>query len=125
MKTPLALAVLSLCAAATAMAQGPASSFPRGTGKQAWQDPGYAAVTAKCAKPPAPFRIGGGAASPADAGPPPEPATPAPSTAIPGVIAAGQTWKVVWHWEGNNFDGPIASDNGKRAWCTARPAAPS
>ena len=34
------------------------------------------------------------------------------STAIPGVIAAGQTWKVVWQWEGNNADGLIAGDNG-------------
>src|SRR5690606_8098182 len=72
---------------------------------------GLPAVLAKCANPPAPFRIGG-APSAADNGPPPEPAAPPPSTAIPGVIAAGQTWKVVWHWEGNNFDGPIAGDNG-------------
>jgi sugar lactone lactonase YvrE len=28
------------------------------------------------------------------------------------VIAAGQSWKVVWSWEGNNADGPIAGDNG-------------
>jgi gluconolactonase len=28
------------------------------------------------------------------------------------VIAAGQNWKVVWSWEGNNADGPIAGDNG-------------
>ena len=28
------------------------------------------------------------------------------------MIAAGQTWKVVWSWEGNNADGPIAGDNG-------------
>ncbi len=33
------------------------------------------------------------------------------STAIPGVIAAGQTWKTVWSWEGNNADGII--DGGK------------
>ena len=39
------------------------------------------------------------------------PALPAPG-AIPGVIAAGQSWKVVWSWEGNNADGPIAGDNG-------------
>ena len=38
---------------------------------------------------------------------------PPPTTAIPGVIAAGQTWKVVWHWQGNNADGPIAADDGK------------
>jgi sugar lactone lactonase YvrE len=37
---------------------------------------------------------------------------PGPSLEIPGVIAAGQTWKVVWSWEGNNVDGPIAGDNG-------------
>ena len=45
-------------------------------------------------------------------GPPPEPASAPASTAIPGVIAAGQTWKVVWQWEGNNADGLIAGDNG-------------
>jgi gluconolactonase len=28
------------------------------------------------------------------------------------VIAAGQTWKVVWSWEGNNADGLIAGDAG-------------
>jgi sugar lactone lactonase YvrE len=32
--------------------------------------------------------------------------------AIPSVIAAGQTWKVVWSWEGNNADGPITGPNG-------------
>ena len=43
--------------------------------------------------------------------PPPE-RRPAVSTEIPGVIAAGQTWKVVWSWEGNNADGLIAGDGG-------------
>jgi gluconolactonase len=76
---------------------------------QSWQDPGHAALMAKCAKAPAPFSIGGGPA--ADSGPPPAPALPT-STAIPGVIAAGQTWKVVWSWEGNNVDGLIAGDDG-------------
>jgi sugar lactone lactonase YvrE len=28
------------------------------------------------------------------------------------VIAGGQTWKVVWSWEGNNADGPIAGADG-------------
>jgi gluconolactonase len=28
------------------------------------------------------------------------------------VIAAGQAWKVVWSWEGNNADGIIAGDKG-------------
>ena len=70
-------------------------------------------MTARCATPPPVFRIGGGEPSPADLQPPPDPPTPPPSSAIPNVIAAGQTWKVVWHWEGNNADGPIAGDDGK------------
>jgi gluconolactonase len=36
----------------------------------------------------------------------------ATSTAIAGVIAAGQTWRTVWSWEGNNADGIVAVDNG-------------
>ena len=28
------------------------------------------------------------------------------------MLAAGQSWKVVWSWEGNNVDGPIAGNNG-------------
>jgi sugar lactone lactonase YvrE len=112
MKTKVALAVLIGCAAATAAAQSPSSAFPRGNSKQSWQEPGLAAVLAKCAKPPQPFRIGGAADPSANSSAPPEPAAPPPSTAIPGVIAAGQTWKVVWHWEGNNFDGPIAGSDG-------------
>ena len=28
------------------------------------------------------------------------------------MIAAGQNWKTVWSWEGNNADGPIAGDDG-------------
>jgi gluconolactonase len=63
---------------------------------------------AECRNPPQPFAIGGG---PADAAPPPE-RPPAVSTEIPGVIAAGQTWKVVWAWEGNNADGIIAGEEG-------------
>jgi gluconolactonase len=33
-------------------------------------------------------------------------------TAIPGVIAAGQTWKTVWTGTGNNADGPVATPDG-------------
>jgi gluconolactonase len=97
----------------------PASFFDRGSSKQAWQEPGIAAIQAKCKAPPAPFGLGGNragasvaAAPPPPVNPPPEPATPSASTAIPGVIAAGQAWKVVWQWEGNNADGPIADSDG-------------
>ena len=109
MKSTIALAVVIGCAAASASAQGPSSSFARGGSQQAWQNSGTAAVLAKCQKPPQPFSIGGGQG--ANAAAPPPPALPSPS-AIPGVIAAGQSWKVVWAWEGNNADGPIAGDEG-------------
>jgi gluconolactonase len=110
MTTRIALAALIACGAvAAAHAQSPASSFPRGSSKQSWQDPGLNDVLAKCQKKPQPFGIPIQANAPKD--PPPLP-TPAASTAIPGVIAAGQTWKTVWSWEGNNLDGPIAGDAG-------------
>src|ERR1051325_5324386 len=108
-----AIAVLFGCAAVAAVsAQGPSpsSAFPRGTSQQSWQNPGEAAVLAKCKTKPAPFGIPISTA-PQPATPPPDPAVP-PTTAIPGVIAAGQTWKTVWDWQGNNADGPIAGDNG-------------
>ncbi len=114
MKSTLALAAVLAAAAATAAAQQPSSAFDRGHSLQSWQDPGHAALVAKCSKPPKPFSIGG-RASAADAAPPPPPALPT-STAIPGVIAAGQTWKVVWSWEGNNVDGIIAADDGTMLW---------
>lgn len=109
-KSRNACALLLSSAAAAASAQSPSSAFDRGAGLQSWQDPGYADVAATCQTPPQPFRIGGGA--PANLGPPPAPPELPTSGGIPGVIAAGQTWKVVWSWEGNNADGPIAGDDG-------------
>ena len=112
MKSTIAFAVL-LCCTAAISAQRPSSTFDRGHSLQAWQNPGLPGVLAKCKNPPKPFSIGGGQAASANASaPPPEPAAPPPATAIRGVIAAGQTWKVVWSWEGNNVDGPIAGDDG-------------
>jgi gluconolactonase len=111
MKSTLATAVLLGLAAAGASAQQPSSAFDRGHGQQAWQNSGFAAVAAKCKNPPKPFRIGGDAASAANTAAPPAPELPTPD-AIPGVIGAGQKWKVVWAWEGNNVDGPIPGDNG-------------
>ncbi|HEU4616809.1 MAG TPA: SMP-30/gluconolactonase/LRE family protein [Gammaproteobacteria bacterium] len=108
----IAVGLLLGCAAAAASAQSPSSAFPRGNSLQAWQDPGLPAVLEKCSTKPRPFSIGGGRGSgDAPAAPPPPPALP-PSTGIPGVIAGGETWKVVWSWEGNNVDGPIATDDG-------------
>jgi gluconolactonase len=110
MKTRLT-AAFSLIIAGAASAQQPASAFDRGHGLQAFQDPGLAAITARCKTPPParPARRGTDTAAVSEA--PPAPALPRPA-AIPGVIAAGQSWKVVWAWEGNNADGPIAGNDG-------------
>jgi sugar lactone lactonase YvrE len=108
MKSSITLIALLACQANSALAQQPASAFDRGASLQAWQDPRYPSVIASCENQPAPFRIGGGAA---DESVPPMPALPT-SSAIPDVIAAGQQWQVVWSWEGNNADGPIAGDGG-------------
>jgi gluconolactonase len=112
MKSTLALAVLS-CTAAAASAQSPSSAFDRGTGMQAWQNPALAASLAQCATRPNVRSLESVRRSEGDTQEPPEPTAPAPTAAIPGVIAAGQAWKVVWHWQGNNADGPIAADDGK------------
>lgn len=95
------------------VAQGPSSSFDRGSSLQSWQDPALESVLAQCAKRPPPFRIGppAGAAPAAPPPPPPAPALPQPE-AIAGVLALGQSWRVVWSWEGNNADGPIAGPDG-------------
>jgi sugar lactone lactonase YvrE len=96
-------------AATVGFAQSSASSFLRGSSLQNWQNPGLKDVLAKCKNPPKPFSIPGAGQS-ANAAPP-APTLP-PTAAIPGVLAAGQSWRVVWSWEGNNVDGPIAGDNG-------------
>jgi sugar lactone lactonase YvrE len=114
MKSLIALGVIAGSAAAVVFAQSPStslspsSSFPRGSSMQSWQNPGIKDVLAKCKNPPKPFGIP--IAKNANAAPP-DPVLPA-TVAIPGVLAAGQSWKVVWSWEGNNVDGPIAGDNG-------------
>ena len=109
--TRIALVATAACAVSFIWAQGPASSFPRGSSMQSWQNPGIKDVLAKCKNPPKPFSIPGAGKSANANAAPPDPVLPA-TAAIPGVLAAGQAWKVVWSWEGNNADGPIAGDNG-------------
>ncbi len=85
----------------------PAPAAQTGPGVQALNDSKFQAyVTANCKNTPAP-RTGGG-----------RPPAPRPEhkeyavTVIPGVIAAGQTWKTVWTGTGNNADGPVATPDG-------------
>ena len=105
----IAIGILTLAFAAS-RAQDPASSFDRGGSLQAWQAPGFADVLSRCASAPEPF--GFAAPEVQDPAPPPEPRVPM-SSAIPNVVAADETWTVVWSWEGNNADGLIAGENGK------------
>src|SRR5579859_5698387 len=111
MKSPIALALIAGCAAPVVSAQSPSSTFPRGSSMQSWQNPGIKDVLAKCKNPPKPFSIPGARKSANANAAPPDPILPA-TAAIPGVLAAGQSWKVVWSWEGNNVDGPIAGKDG-------------
>ena len=98
---------LALGLTGSASAQSPPSALDRGHGQQTWQNPGYAKLVAGCKTPPKPFGIRVSTATE-----PPKLDFPPPSAAIRGVIAAGQSWKTVWAWEGNNVDGPIAGENG-------------
>ncbi len=106
-KTALAAAALSLVLSGAAAAQSLPSQLDRGHGRQTWQNPGYAKLLSACKTPPKPFGI-----PISKMIEPPKLDFPPPSTAIPGVIAAGQSWKTVWAWEGNNVDGPIADAGG-------------
>jgi gluconolactonase len=79
-----------------------------GPGVQAVRDSNYASYLASnCKNPPPPAATF-----------PTRPPAPKPEhreykvAAIPGVIAAGQTWKTVWTGTGNNADGPVASADG-------------
>jgi hypothetical protein len=78
---------------------------------QSWQNRGLKNVLAKVQESAsAVFDSAAGQSANANATPP-APVLP-PTAGIPGVLAAGQSWKVVWSWEGNNVDGPIAGENG-------------
>ena len=112
MKTQvLSGALAALFGAALVSAQAPAS----GPSLQAAADPRYKSVIDTCkTPPPAPAARGGG---PAGAGrgaaPAAAPAAQAAAvTALPGVIAAGQTWTKVWETSGNNADGIVGTPDG-------------
>jgi gluconolactonase len=100
----LALGVLGATAAS---AQAPA---PRtGPGVQAAQDAREPELLKSCKTPPPTVGAGRGRGRGPAA---PEGPRAYTVTAIPGVVAAGEKWKEVWHVDGNNADGIIASPNG-------------
>jgi gluconolactonase len=93
--------------------QGQPPDPQRTPGLMAQQDPNRQAfVMANCKNPPpAPAPRGGGAGR---AGGPAQPqqAQEYTVTAIPGVIAAGQRWKILFEDTGNNGDGVLDLDDG-------------
>jgi len=111
---------LASTGAITVWAQGQPADPKRTPGVQAGQDPNRAAfIAANCKNPPAPPAPRGGGPGGAPGGgraggaPPAAPTVADVSTtAIPGVIAAGQKWKLVWEDKGNNADGPVGMDDG-------------
>ena len=117
MRLFVAVALATVALTVWAQGQGQPADSKRTPGVQSGQDPNRAAfVAANCKVPPAPPAArGGGPGGGARAGG----AAPAPAglneytvTAIPGVIAAGQKWKLVWEDTGNNADGPVGMDDG-------------
>jgi len=119
MRSAAIVLAVALAASATMLAQRGQPRDPERTpGVQAGQDPNRAAfIAANCKNPaPPPPARGGGPGGPggARAGGPPAAQTEQEYTvtAIPGVIAAGQRWKVVWEDKGNNADGPVGMDDG-------------
>src|SRR5579863_1938401 len=112
----MAAVALSLLGATAflSLGQAPPPAPPRtGPGVQAPQDAKEAELLATCKTPPPPARGGGrGPGGAAGQGRGRGPAAPTglrdyTVTEIPGVIAAGQTWKDIWQVSGNNADGII------------------
>jgi len=91
--------------------EGPAATFDRGSSQQAWQHANYKTTLSQCKTPPQPFAIPSAGNAAAATAAPPAPVLP-PTSSIPDVLQALESWKVVWSWEGNNVDGPIAGENG-------------
>lgn len=112
--TLLTIALFSV-GALTVWGQGQPPDPKRTPGVQAGQDPNRAAfVAANCKNPPPPpaARGGGGPVAPGAAPGAPPAVQEYTVTAIPGVIAAGQRWTIVWEDAGNNADGPVGMDDG-------------
>jgi len=121
MRTNVIIVAVALAAAAaiTVLAQGQPPDSRRTPGVQSGQDPNRATfIAANCKNPPAPpappaARGGGGGGRAGGAAPAAATATEDYTVAaIPGVIAAGARWRVVWGDTGNNADGPVGMDDG-------------
>ncbi len=113
MRKPTSLALLALLlgslALPAAMAQlpvGPAQ--PAGSGVQSGSDAREPLIRALCNLPPPPARP----RRPSNFRPRPTGPFPYSVKAIPGVVAAGVQWKLIWVHNGNNADGMVAQPDG-------------
>lgn len=111
MKFHAIFASLLACIALPLSAQNVSDAFDPGYSLQSWQNPQLAKVRANCRNPAPAFAIPAREPQSGLVVPEPRQIVPA-SSAIPGVIAAGQSWETVWSWPGNNADGLIATENG-------------
>jgi gluconolactonase len=90
-----------------------AAPLQQGPGVQSANDARYREfVNTRCKNPPAPRGAGAGGRGAGGAAPAAPLHRDVKITEIPGVIAAGQQWKVVWTGRGNNADGILAIDDG-------------
>jgi sugar lactone lactonase YvrE len=112
--------VLACAGVVTVVAQQQPRDPARTPGVQAGADPNRAAFIAANCKAAAPEPQGRGGGAPGGRGGAAAPPAAAPAvqpadytvTAIPGVIAAGQRWRLLWTDTGNNADSPIGLPDG-------------
>ena len=109
--------VLAFAVAITVFGQQQAADPVRTPSVQAGPDPNRAAfVMENCQTQPAPAAAGrggrGGRGRGGRGGGQPPQAADYTVTAIPGVIEAGQRWRVLWTDTGNNADSPIGVEDG-------------
>ncbi|MEI9892286.1 MAG: SMP-30/gluconolactonase/LRE family protein [Caulobacteraceae bacterium] len=95
-RKPSSILVSGVCAAALLIAGGPVMAQPAGA-------PADLAKAPSCTPPPP---------APPPAGGPPAFARNLPVTAIPGVVAAGASWKKIWQQASNSSDGLIPDKDG-------------
>jgi gluconolactonase len=114
-RTGMLAVMVGAIGATAALSQQPGAAPRTGPGVQAPQDARYPEVIATCKTPP-PAGRGGGAKGKGPGAPAQAKAAPGPRqytvTEIPGVVAAGQTWREVWEVDGNNADGIIGAPDG-------------
>jgi len=111
MKFQTVLFSLLCFAAFPTFAQNVSDAFDPSYSLQSWQDPQLDKVRATCRNPAPAFTIPPRGSQSGVVMPPPMQAEPL-SSAISGVISAGQNWELVWSWNGNQADGHIATEDG-------------